>query len=163
MCGGVEAREADKVWKIYFLNPKAALPVLLEDSGQLDWITWGRRTEQPGYGPTGGWAKLSTVQSGGWAKYYPRRGLAMVQRFMEKEGQPGEKNRPSHWFDVPEGCALECLVIGEGEQRRVYVVTACYSSLLRSHWATSSSVRSGIRGVLLSTRHRVLPTYSSIR
>jgi hypothetical protein len=54
MCGGVEAREADKVWKIYFPNPKAALPVLLEDSGQLDWITWGRRTEQPGYGPTGG-------------------------------------------------------------------------------------------------------------
>jgi len=46
-----------------------------------------------------------------------------VQRFMEKEGQPGEKNRPSHWFDVPEGFALECLVIGEGEQRRAYVVT----------------------------------------
>lgn len=38
MCGGVEAREADKVWQIYFPNPKAAIPVLLEDSGQLDWI-----------------------------------------------------------------------------------------------------------------------------
>ncbi|NKQ09846.1 hypothetical protein DQ405_004385 [Pseudomonas sp. SST3] len=42
---------------------------------------------------------------------------------MEKEGRPGEKNRTSHWFDVPAGYALECLVIGEGEQRRVYVVT----------------------------------------
>jgi hypothetical protein len=112
MCGGVEAREADKIWKIYFPNPKAALPVLLEDSGQLDWIKWGRRKEQPGHEPQGGWAKLSTVQAGG-----------MVQRFMEKEGQPGEKNRPSHWFDVPEGYALECLVIGEGELRRGYVVT----------------------------------------
>lgn len=50
MCGGVEAREAEKIWKIYFPNPKAALSVLLEDSGQLDWISWGRRTEQPGYG-----------------------------------------------------------------------------------------------------------------
>lgn len=47
----------------------------------------------------------------------------MVQRFMEKEGQPGEKSRASHWFDVPEGSALECLVIGEEEQQRVYVVT----------------------------------------
>lgn len=123
MCGGVEAREADKIWRIYFPNPKAALPVLLEDSGQRDWITWGRRREQPGYGPEGGWARLNSVEAGSWAKYHPRRGFGMVQRFMEKEGQPGEKNRASHWFDVPDGQALECLVIGEGEQRRVYVVT----------------------------------------
>ncbi|BFN27523.1 hypothetical protein PSCT_04515 [Pseudomonas sp. SCT] len=123
MCGGVEAREADKVWKIYFPNPKAAIPVLLEESGQLDWIHWGRRKEELGTGPQGGWARLSTVQSGGWEKYMPRRGFGMVQRYMEKEGRPGEKNRLSHWFDVPEGYALECLVIGEGEQRRVYVVT----------------------------------------
>ncbi|WP_339461304.1 hypothetical protein [Pseudomonas sp. EA_105y_Pfl2_R69] len=97
--------------------------MMLEDSGQLDWITWGRRKEQQGYEPQGGWAKLSTVQAGGWDKYRPRRGFGMVQRFMEKEGQPGEKGRVSHWFDVPEDCALECLVIGEGEQQRVYVVT----------------------------------------
>lgn len=33
----------------------------------------------------------------------PQRALAMVQRFMEKEGHVGDKHRPSHWFDVPEG------------------------------------------------------------
>lgn len=38
-------------------------------------------------------------------------------------GLAGQENRTSHWFDVPEGFALECLVIGEGEQQRVYVVT----------------------------------------
>lgn len=42
---------------------------------------------------------------------------------MEKEGQPGDENRLSHWLDVPDGYALECLVLGEGEARRVYVVT----------------------------------------
>lgn len=63
------------------------------------------------------------MQSGGWARFRPQRGLAMVQRFMEKDGRPGDKNRQSHWFDVPEGHALECLVIGEGEHRQVYVVT----------------------------------------
>lgn len=123
MCGGVEAREADKVWKIYFPNPKAAIPVLFEDSSQLEWIHWGRRQDEPGTGPEGGWARINTLQAGGWRKYRPRRGFGMVQRFMEKEGKPGEKNRPSHWFDVQEGCALECLVIGEGDERRVYVVT----------------------------------------
>lgn len=123
MCGGVEAREAEKVWKIYFPNPKAALPVLLEGSGQIDWIQWGRRQEQPGGGPPGGWARLSTVQTGGWAKHQPRRGLVIVQRFMEKDGKPGDKSRQSHWFDVPDGYALRCLVIGEGEQQRAYIVT----------------------------------------
>ena len=123
MCGGVEAREADKIWKIYFPNPKAAMPVLLEGSGQLDWISWGRRKDESGNGPQGGWARLSTVQAGGGEKYSQRHGYAMVQRFMEKEGRPGEKNRVSHWFDVPESSALECLVIGEGEERRVYVIT----------------------------------------
>jgi len=38
MCGGIEAHEADKVWKIYFPNPKAAILVLFDESGQLDWI-----------------------------------------------------------------------------------------------------------------------------
>jgi putative SOS response-associated peptidase YedK len=47
----------------------------------------------------------------------------MVQRFIKKDDQPGEKNRQSHWFDVPAGHALRCLVIGEGEQQRVYIVT----------------------------------------
>ena len=123
MCGGVEAREAGKTWKIYFPNPKAAIPVLLEGSTQLDWIQWGRRKEEQGNGPQGGWARLSTVQGGGWGKYKPRPGFAMVQRFMEKEGESGGKKRLSHWFDVPNGYALKCLVIGEGEQQRVYVVT----------------------------------------
>lgn len=40
-----------------------------------------------------------------------------------RDGHPGDKNKQSHWFDVPEGYALECLVLEEGEQRRVYIVT----------------------------------------
>jgi hypothetical protein len=123
MCGGVEAREADKVWKIYFPNPKAALPVMFPDGGQIDWIHWGRRREEIGGSPRGGWAKLESIHTGVWKKHHPQRALAMVQRLMEKEGHVGDKHRPSHWFNVPEGYALECLVIGEEDQRRVYVVT----------------------------------------
>ena len=65
MCGGVEAREADKIWKIYFPNLKAAMPILLENSEQLDWISWGRRKDESGKGPQGDWTRLNTVQAGG--------------------------------------------------------------------------------------------------
>lgn len=141
MCGGVEALEAEK---IYFPNPKAALPVLLDGSGQIDWIQWGRRKEESGDGPPGGWARLSTMQSGGWAKYRPRRGLAMVQRFMEKDGHPGERNRQSYWFDLPEGYALECLVIEDRGVMRVYVVTTeppTEYAWIHDRWPLSVDIR----------------------
>ncbi|OSO71396.1 hypothetical protein B6N17_020410 [Stutzerimonas stutzeri] len=38
---------------------------------------------------------------------------------MEKDAE-----RTSHWFDVEPGFALDCLVLGEGDQRRVYVITS---------------------------------------
>ncbi len=41
-------RGADKRSRGFcFPNSKAAIPVLLEDGGQLDWIHWGRRKEEP--------------------------------------------------------------------------------------------------------------------
>lgn len=123
MCGGVEAREADRIWRIYFPNPKAALPVL-DENGQLEWITWGRRKGEPGNGPQGGWARADTIARGGWAKYRPILALALVQRFMEKEGTADSKGkRASHWFDVPTRDALECLIHDDGGRRRAYIVT----------------------------------------
>jgi len=63
MCGGVEAREAEKVWKICFPTPRRP--------SRCCWKTaasWTGSPEQPRDGPPGGWAKLSIVQAGGWAK-----------------------------------------------------------------------------------------------
>ncbi len=57
MCGGVEARDAEKAYKVYFPSPKAAFPVMLEGGEALGWVTWGRRREEPGQGPQGGWAR----------------------------------------------------------------------------------------------------------
>ena len=119
MCGGVEAREAEKAFKVYFPSPKAAFPVVLVDGGELGWVRWGKREGESGIGPRGGWAKLETIERGGWDKYRPRPALGLVDRFMEKDGQ-----RTSHWFDVPNGYALRCLVMGEGDDQRVFVVTS---------------------------------------
>jgi len=58
MCGGVEISgrytRTRKQLKIYFPNPKAALPVLGSGEGEVVWVSWGRRREQAGKGPAGG-------------------------------------------------------------------------------------------------------------
>jgi len=122
MCGGVEisgqyTRTGEQL-KIYFPNPRAALPVLGSEGGEVLWVPWGRRREQAGKGPAGGWARLSSIEEGKWEKYGPTRVHIPVQRFMEKDGE-----KVSHWFDLKPGQAIEGLVIGAGEEQKVYVIT----------------------------------------
>ncbi|MDM8347665.1 hypothetical protein P8H27_01965 [Pseudomonas sp. sp1636] len=121
MCGGVEisgryTRSGEQL-KIYFPNPRAALPVLGSEE-QVVWIPWGRRREQAGKGPAGGWARLSSVEEGRWEKYGPTPVRIPAAKFMEKD-----EAKVSHWFDLAEGAMIEGLVIGDGEQQRVYVIT----------------------------------------
>lgn len=101
MCGGVEAKDKNRAHepvRVYFPNPKAAFPVILEDGTDLGWVRWGRRKEQFGPSPQGGWAKLETIERGGWDKYHPQRAFGLVSRFMEKDAE-----RVSHWFDINDG------------------------------------------------------------
>jgi hypothetical protein len=47
MCGGAKYTDkAGKKWTIYFPSPKAALPVLKRD-GDVEWVFWGKRKEEP--------------------------------------------------------------------------------------------------------------------
>ena len=54
MCGGVEVTgrytQTGQQLRIYFPNPRAALPVRQAD-GAVAWVAWGRRKEQPGHLP----------------------------------------------------------------------------------------------------------------
>jgi hypothetical protein len=121
MCGGVEVSgrytKTGEQLKIYFPNPRAALPVQ-GAKDEVVWVPWGRRREQAGKGPAGGWARLSSIQEGKWEKYGPTRVRIPAQKFMEKD-----EAKVSHWFDLEPGQAIEGLLIGEGEQQRVYVIT----------------------------------------
>lgn len=122
MCGGVEisgqfTRTGEQL-KIYFPNPKAALPVLSSDCEDVVWVPWGRRREQAGKGPAGDWARLSSIEEGRWKKYGPTRVRIPAERFMEKDEQ-----KVSHWFDLEPDQSIEGLVIGEGDQQRIYVIT----------------------------------------
>lgn len=122
MCGGVEisgryTRTGEQL-KIYFPNPRAALPVLTGDGQEIVWVPWGRRRQQPGKGPQGGWARLSSVEEGRWEKYEPTRVHIPAAKFMEKD-----EEKVSHWFDLEDEQVIDGLVIGEKDQQRVYVIT----------------------------------------
>jgi len=117
MCGGVEYLREEKKVRTYFPNPQALLPVLLKD-GSLNFLPWGRRKEQPGQLPLGGWARLESIQSGRWDKYFPKPVLIPVLQFMEKD-----KNRKSHWFPVLKGQYIQGLLAHYENEVRVYVVT----------------------------------------
>lgn len=120
MCGGTRYVDANgKDWKIYFPNPKAALPVRRE-AGGVEWIKWGRRKEEQnaiGFVP-GGWARYDSILAGKWDRYKPERVELAVISFMEKDA-----DRVSHWVDVPSDSAIEALIVKAKDESRLYVIT----------------------------------------
>lgn len=85
MCGGVEVAgrytESGKPVRVYFPNPKAALPMLQAD-GSVEWLPWRRRQEQKGKLPATGWARVDSISAGKWARFYPREVWIVAERFM---------------------------------------------------------------------------------
>lgn len=119
MCGGVKYKDkGGKEWKVYFPNPKAALPVIKKD-GEIEWVTWGRREEESDIRfAMGGWARLTSIKDGKWERYNPIPVKIPVQSFMEKD-----EARQSHWIDLTPSQALQGLISVIDNQKRAYVVT----------------------------------------
>lgn len=118
MCSGIKFTESSgKEWKVYFPNPKAALPVANTD-GSVEWVKWGRRKEEQAPFVQGGWARSDSIELGKWERYSPVLVKLAVNSFMEKDAA-----KVSHWIDVPAGCAIEALIVRSNNEQRVYVVT----------------------------------------
>ncbi len=118
MCSGVKYIEpSGKEWKIYFPNPKAALPVTKAD-GSFEWIKWGRRKEEQAAFVQGGWARSDSLEAGKWDRYNPKQVLLATQSFMEKDAV-----KASHWIEIPKGFAIEALVVENNSESRVYIIT----------------------------------------
>lgn len=117
MCSGVYFRYHDDVLRMYFANAKAVLPIQKKD-GELVLMPWGRRQNQSGNLPLGGWARLDAIYGGRWDKYFPKPLKIPVLSFMEKdfEGQ-------SHWYDLNKGQYLQGLLARDNNEQRIYIVT----------------------------------------
>lgn len=116
MCGGVKYTTNKETVRVYFPNPQAKLPILMND-GNLS-LPWGRRKEQQGTLPLGGWARLDSIKAGKWDNVEPRPVKIIVDGFMEKD-----HNKESHWFNLEEGQFIQGLVAHYNDEQRIYVVT----------------------------------------
>ena len=117
MCGGVYYTTQNQDTRVYFPNPKALLPVKTR-SNDIATLAWGRRREQAGALPLGGWARLDSIYVGRWDRWFPVPVKIQVKSFMEKDLEGH-----SHWFDLTKGQWIQGLVARYRYERRVYVVT----------------------------------------
>ena len=117
MCGGVYYSINDRDVRVYFPNPKAQLPVKVRTGG-IGILAWGRRREQAGTLPLGGWARLDSIYAGRWDRWFPVAVKLPVKSFMEKDLEGH-----SHWYDLTKGQWIQGLVARRRQERRIYVVT----------------------------------------
>jgi hypothetical protein len=125
MCSGVEVSEEGKRWEIYAPSHIAALPVWIE--GRLEWITWGRREGEDGESPEGGWLTEDEATN---TTFRSQRGLVYALRFLvDNADTPKSDYWRGEWHEVPEGYALDCVVLRSRGQRAAYIVTCSTSEL----------------------------------
>lgn len=117
MAAGVIYHHHDKSNTVYFAQPNAMLPVRLQN-GQQQLIPWGRRLNEPGELPLGGWANLQSIYHGKWDIYIPKPIRLPIIKFMEKDLEDHV-----HWYDVTPGQWIQGLLAKEGNECRVYIVT----------------------------------------
>ena len=117
MCGGVYYQHKGQDVRVYFPNPKATLPVITKHKETV-LLPWGRRKDQAGKLPLGGWARLDAIYAGRWDRWFPTPVKLPIKQFMEKDIEGN-----SHWFDLTSGQCIQGLIARYNHEQRVYVVT----------------------------------------
>ncbi len=117
MCQGIYYRINNQEVRSEFSNPRACLPVRTK-GGALALLPWGRRRQQAGNLPLGGWARLDAIYGGHWDRWRPLPVKLEIRQFMERDIE--ERHC---WFDVTPGKWVQGLIAHWQQERRVYVVT----------------------------------------
>lgn len=113
----VTFRYQDKVHTVYFSRARALLPVKLSN-GEIRLVTWGRRQQEEGEMPLGGWARLTSIHEGKWSHYLPKPVRLPIEKFMKTDFEGR-----THWYEITKGQWIQGLLAREGEEYRVYIVT----------------------------------------
>lgn len=103
--------------RIHFSSPKALLPAITK-MGTVNWLPWGRRIDQAGNLPLGGWARLERIQQGAWNAYFPQPVKIPAHAFMEKNFEGN-----GAWYPLVKGQCIQGLVARYDSELRIYVVT----------------------------------------
>ncbi|MCK5336503.1 MAG: hypothetical protein KAQ67_10080 [Gammaproteobacteria bacterium] len=117
MCGGVIYFNGEYEKRVFFPEMTARIPVKSKQGGYV-LLPWGRRREQDGKLPMGGWARLDSVYAGRWDRWFPIPVKLPLLQFMEKDIEGN-----SHWHTLTKGQWVQGLIAKERYEQRVYVVT----------------------------------------
>jgi hypothetical protein len=101
--------------RVYFPNPKASIQV---DPESDIWLPWGRRKDEPGAWPEGGWARAESLGKAYWTRWAPEQVVIHPACWMEKD-----RSRKSRWFDLEPGTGILCLRLDRAPGTPLYVVT----------------------------------------
>lgn len=120
----------NKTYTVNFNSFQAGLPVKLK-TGEIKIVKWGRREEEGGEMPLGGWAKLSLIKDDNcrWNMYSPKPVKIYIEKFMEKDHQ----GRPC-WYEVTKGKCLQGLLAKHENEYRLYIVMIDPQELLSNHY-----------------------------
>ena len=117
MCGGVIYFNGEYENRVFFPEMTARIPVKSKQGSHV-LLPWGRRREQQGKLPMGGWARLDSVYAGRWDRWFPIPVKLPLLQFMEKDFEGN-----SHWHTLTKGQWVQGLIAKERYEQRVYVVT----------------------------------------
>jgi len=106
-----------KKYTVYFARTNAMLPVRLA-SGETRLVNWGRRQDENGEMPLGGWARLQSIHDGKWGQYTPKPVRLPIDKFMKTDYESHV-----HWHEVTRGQWIQGLLAQEESEYRVYIVT----------------------------------------
>ncbi|MDH5424573.1 MAG: hypothetical protein OEY29_06255 [Gammaproteobacteria bacterium] len=117
MCGGVIYFNGEYEKRVFFAEIAACLPAKSKQGGQV-MLPWGRRRQQSGQLPLGGWARLDSIYAGKWDRWFPVPVKLPILQFMEKDIEGN-----SHWHTLTKGQWVQGLIAKERYEQRLYVVT----------------------------------------
>ncbi len=87
-------------------------------SGESSLLIWGKRPREKCTLPIGGCARYAHVLSGRWDQYGYKKILVPAREFMVYDVLDRE-----HWFTVTVGQYIRGVVVKDGTDTRLYVVT----------------------------------------
>lgn len=117
LCHGISYREADDNIHAFFTENQATLPVKMRQ-GQCSQMPWGRKAEDPGSLPYGGWASLESIHAGRWEAFSPRPVQIAATGHVQQD-----KDGENHYFELQENQILQGLMAQDREQQVIYLVT----------------------------------------
>lgn len=118
MCQSVRYLVDGQICSVAFRRQGAKLPVLNRRLNHIDFLPWGRRPNEGGQLPIGGWARRAAIHAGAWDAWRPKPVRLMICGFQASD----VLDRPQ-WFEVTRGQFVQGLLGCAGNEQRLYVVT----------------------------------------